>query len=578
MSPSRLPAPAVFATPQSRRGSSGARRAGFASFASATGVLLLALFPWPVNAGPPTAVPLGAFGEGAVNGAARVAADSTGRIYTTDPVHGEVTVLDAFGRTLERRTGWQRPLAVAVDAAGRILVGEEATGSVTVFTPDWQRLGQLGAGPNEFILPSHIAPDPDPLSSDTVYVCDSGANQIKVYRAGRFAFSFGERGTGSGQFDFPAGIHVSSNGEVFVVDQHNDRVQVFDRAGQFLRAFLLKTGTRPGRPQGITGDSQGRLYIADSFQGFIKVFSPEGSFLSTLGSYGEGRGQLRSPAGLAIDRFGRLLVASVNNCRLELLGLDAYVHLTASAPTPRVQAGGSVTLSITVSGAEPLSYQWYRNGGVLGDGDGIAGATTARLTLEGLSASDSGGYSVMVLGADGESILSPVAALTILSPPVLLAHPANRVVLNGSVVSFLAVATGDGLLFQWRRDGQEIPGATASALLLTGVKPADAGRYSLLVTNALGSVESAAATLTVVTPPQQTAISALEPMPDGGMRLLLLGDPGFDYDVEASTDLGGWAPLATLVGDTSPVEFIDGEATLLPCRFYRLRWVHPLLP
>jgi hypothetical protein len=86
----------------------------------------------------------------------------------------------------------------------------------------------------------------------------------------------------------------------------------------------MSFSNRFGRLAGLTGDTQGRLYVADAFQGEIQVFDQAGVLLNRIGSFGDGPGELRTPMGLTLDPYNRLLVASTNNARLELFGLDSF--------------------------------------------------------------------------------------------------------------------------------------------------------------------------------------------------------------------------------------------------------------
>ena len=286
----------------------------------------------------PAAVPLGA-DQTRLQTPARLAIDTEGKVYVADTTAGRVVVRDSWGRLVSVKQGLAKPLAIAVDTFGLIYVGEAATGSISVFGPWWDLRYRFGQGEGEFAMPNHIAIDPEP-SFQRVYVADSAANAVKVYSTiGSLLFQFGGKGASPGQFDFPAGIHVSRAGEVFVADQNNDRVQVFDRSGTFLRCFGGSSRQRFGRIQGVTSDGDGRVYVADAFQGSVWVFEPGGAQLGTVGSFGEGPGELVGVGGIAVDANNRLLVASMGNGRVASYGLDAYnnpraVHANAEFLPP----------------------------------------------------------------------------------------------------------------------------------------------------------------------------------------------------------------------------------------------------
>ncbi|MBI2998789.1 MAG: NHL repeat-containing protein [Deltaproteobacteria bacterium] len=273
---------------------------------------------------PPSSVPLRAYRD-FFHAPGRVAVDGSGNVYTTDPRAGQVFIRDQYGRLINVLEGLNLPLGIAVDNAERIYVGEHGKGSVTVFDQQWNRLNVFGQGDGEFLIPNDIAVDPQ---SGWIYVSDSGAHTIRVYAPdGTLLSSFGGPGTGPGQFNFPAGLYMSPLGELFVADQTNDRIQVFDRNGNFLRCIggsAFSFSSKFGRILGLTGDSQGRLYVADAFQGYVQVFDRFGYRLSTIGTFGNGPGQLRTPMGLAIDIHNRLFVASANTGRVEFFGLDSF--------------------------------------------------------------------------------------------------------------------------------------------------------------------------------------------------------------------------------------------------------------
>ncbi|UCF68433.1 MAG: NHL repeat-containing protein [Acidobacteriota bacterium] len=258
----------------------------------------------------------------------RIAVDVAGNVYATEPALGRIVVTNRFGGVIDVRDGFQTPSSIAIDHSGHIYVGERHTGAVSVFDAAWNLRRRLGQGTGEFVMPNDIAIDPDALLGQ-IYVADSEAHVVRVYApTGEPQFAFGGPGSDPGSFDFPAAIHVSTAGEIFVADQNNDRVQVFDRAGGFLRCFGRRSSfsfsRKFGSLLGLAGDALGRVYVADAFRGHVQVFDAQGVALGPIGEFGDGPGQLRTPVGLAIDPFSRLLVASVNTGRVARFGLDAF--------------------------------------------------------------------------------------------------------------------------------------------------------------------------------------------------------------------------------------------------------------
>lgn len=178
-----------------------------------------------------------------------------------------------------------------------------------------------------------------------------------------------------------------------------------------------------------------------------------------------------------------------------------------------VVVGDTVSLSVVAGGSAPFSYQWRKNGSPLTDVDGqIAGAATAVLTLTGVQLADAGDYTVVVTNAI-DSVSSAAAALTVSAPPAITSPPqAATVAFGGSTSLTVSVSGTAPFTYQWSKDGSPIDGATDSTLVLSNVVGSSAGSYTVTVTNAVDSVTSAAAVVTVtpaiVTQPKsQTALT-----------------------------------------------------------------------
>jgi hypothetical protein len=162
-----------------------------------------------------------------------------------------------------------------------------------------------------------------------------------------------------------------------------------------------------------------------------------------------------------------------------------------------VRAGDSATFVVAACGPGPFTYQWRRNGVA------IEGATGYSYTTPPTTDADNGAvFSVVVGNAGAATVTSADARLTVIStlvPPAITSQPQNAGVAEGSSATFTVVATGPGLTYQWRRNGVDIPGATAATYTTPVTTFADDGaRFSVVVRNAHPDVAaSEEATLTV---------------------------------------------------------------------------------
>ncbi|MBI5384762.1 MAG: immunoglobulin domain-containing protein [Verrucomicrobia bacterium] len=156
---------------------------------------------------------------------------------------------------------------------------------------------------------------------------------------------------------------------------------------------------------------------------------------------------------------------------------------------------GTLTLSVEAGGTPPLTYQWFR------DVDALPDQTNATLVIPSVGENDWGPYHVEVSNPVGGPVFSPECWVNVLFsvPPPVIGQSPGSVTTNRSLdVTFTVTATGDFLRYQWRRDGSNIPSATNDLLILRTVSPAEAGTYTVVVTNFGGAVTSAPAVLTVV--------------------------------------------------------------------------------
>jgi uncharacterized repeat protein (TIGR03803 family) len=180
------------------------------------------------------------------------------------------------------------------------------------------------------------------------------------------------------------------------------------------------------------------------------------------------------------------------------------LQITAQPAAQNAFLGANAIFDIAVVGNAPLYFQWKENGTNLNDGPGVSGSQTRVLTVLNVAPSSSGVYSVLVTNSTS-SVLSAGAALGVISsPPQITVQPASQTGLVGASAAFTVTAAGNlPLSYQWQEngtnltDGGQISGSATSVLTLNNLLEANSVIYSVIVSNAMGSLSSDGATLTV---------------------------------------------------------------------------------
>jgi len=203
---------------------------------------------------------------------------------------------------------------------------EAAFGPLTQYGPATP--GALG----HLDFPEGVAIGPD----GNVYLSDDGNNRIAVYApAGGFLRTFG-----GGQLNGPEGMAFDAAGNLFVASEENDRVVEFDSQGAVVRSFG-GSGTGAGKlqaPEGVAVDQQGNVFVPEFFNARVSVFTTQGVFKRAFGwgvatgaaalqvcttsclagSSGGGAGQLSQPRQPAVDAAGNVYVADDPNARIDV--------------------------------------------------------------------------------------------------------------------------------------------------------------------------------------------------------------------------------------------------------------------
>ena len=188
------------------------------------------------------------------------------------------------------------------------------------------------------------------------------------------------------------------------------------------------------------------------------------------------------------------LCGSVNS-NTSAVTIDEKPEITAQSVNTTRCSGQSMTFSVTATGTQPLSYQWYDNNGL------ISGATNNTYTINSVTTSDAGNYYCIVTNHCGTKQGNSIA-LSVNEAPTITAQSTSESRCNGNSQTFSITASGTApLTYQWYFENSAITNATNNTYTINSVDTSDQGSYYCLVSNSCGSATSTQKYLTINTEP-----------------------------------------------------------------------------
>jgi sugar lactone lactonase YvrE len=340
------------------------------------------------------------------------------------------------------------------------------------------------------------------------------------------------------QLSGPAGVALDGAGNLYIADYGNGRIRKVDTSGYITTVAGTNRYGYSGDggaaanailycPFGVALDASGNLYIADTSDNRIRKVDTNGIISTVAGTNSNGfsgdggaaaDATLNGPTAVALDAFGGLYISDCNNNRVRKVDTNGIITTQAGDGYNAYWGDGGMPTNACLW--FPCGMAWDAAGNlfVADQHNGrirkvflYAGYPT--LTLINVSATNAGNYTVVITNSSG-SVTSTVATLTVQAPPIITVQPASRKMGMGSNAIFSVAASGSGPFgYLWFLASTNlVQGGTNNTLLLSGLSTNDAGNYTVVVTNAYGSITSQVATLTVgfppsvVTPPGNVAV------------------------------------------------------------------------
>ena len=256
----------------------------------------------------------------------------------------------------ERESSWRavNPNAVAIERNSNQIYVVEAEHPLLGTFERISIFSEGGEYLNSFTHQDMTRPCGIAIDGDNVYVSDTRAHAVFQFKLGndiQLVAKVGTLGTGIGQFSYPYSLAVSNNGDVYVADCYNHRIEILNSSLQHIRTLTQERINRPADIK-LTADtvyvlcrespcvrvfsqagemlrsvvsmgqqmqvndpnyfSYENIIISDGGTGDIKVFSREGAHIHTIGREGEQAGEFQFPRGLVLTNELNLVVVSIN--------------------------------------------------------------------------------------------------------------------------------------------------------------------------------------------------------------------------------------------------------------------------
>ena len=255
-----------------------------------------------------------------------IAFDSKGLVYVADQRVGAIFIFNTETRDVQLiRNKFEATFGlingVAIDAGDRLFVSDGKLHRVLIFDPTHKVEGQITEG---LVDPVGLAIDSE---NRFLYVVDTQQDQVIVYDADSLKLlrRIGTGGknhwlTAPGDFAAPSNVALDKDGNVYVTDTLNNRVEIFDADGNFI-SWFGKHGDGPGyfaRPKGIALDCDGHIWVADEMQDRVQVFDRQGELLAFFGGHGNYPGTFAALTGVAIDKQNRVFTTEQYPGRMQM--------------------------------------------------------------------------------------------------------------------------------------------------------------------------------------------------------------------------------------------------------------------
>ena len=228
----------------------------------------------------------------------RVAGD---HIYVTDTLNSRVQIFMLTGEPVLSFGSYgtnpgQLNFPYGIDVYGNnIYVADTYNGNISIFDNNGRFMDYFASAGGELTQPAGVL-----IDGQHLYVCNLDPGQILVYDidTGELLQIIGSDGTAEGELSYPNDLTVGPDGNLYVSDTGNNRIQVFARNGDFIKVLPIEDGL-VYNPRGLAFNTHGQLYVVNKLDNHVAIFDKNWKLVDRMGERA-----FNLPNGLDIDASG----------------------------------------------------------------------------------------------------------------------------------------------------------------------------------------------------------------------------------------------------------------------------------
>ena len=295
--------------------------------------------------------------DGKFNNPVDIMQHSNGDIYIADTSNNRIQVfngtlphayLSQFGSHGSADGEFSNPNNVIQHSNGNIYVSDSDNHRVEVFTPSHgtvqnfavsdiptyiQTLGTTGVSDStdgQFNSPDSVTQH----SNGNIYVTDSNNNRVQVFDGdtGQYVRKFGSSGSGDGLLSSPADIMQHTNGNIYVTDSNNHRVQIFNGTTHAYISQFGSSGSEDGEfqyPADLMQHSNGNIYVNDLLNNRVQIFNgTTHAYISQFGGRGTDNGEFNNVGDLMQHSNGNIYATDLYNHRIQIFNGTTHAYIS----------------------------------------------------------------------------------------------------------------------------------------------------------------------------------------------------------------------------------------------------------